>query len=182
MRLTSTTSAAVADGRVHRRDGRCACGTRARRGAQPASVRRPAARRSKPDGADAGASRRRLTALRAEGGRDLPGEQRARPRLAPGLRRALRRRDGRDQGAPQRRGDHRRSHRRRVRRRNETAGARRRSHARDPRHRHPGPVAPRRDAGGARLRPGGRLEPHRRAGSRASKRRARPKRPCGTRM
>ena len=67
---------------------------------------------------------------------------------------------GATQGAPQRGRDHRCSHRRRVRRRDEAAGARRRAHARDPGHRHPGPVAPRRDAGGARLRPGGRLEPH----------------------
>ena len=53
----------LADGRVHRRDGRGARLARARRGAQPAALRRPPAGRAEPDGADAGAPRRRDAAL-----------------------------------------------------------------------------------------------------------------------
>ena len=62
-------------------------------------------------------------ALGAQDGRDLPRQQRARPRLAPGLRRALRRRDGRDARAAERRRDHRGPHRRRLRCRDAAARA-----------------------------------------------------------
>ena len=63
-------AAAAADGRVHRGDGRGARVARARRGAQPAALRRAPARRAEPDGADARLPRRRDAALGAEDGRD----------------------------------------------------------------------------------------------------------------
>ena len=142
---------------------------RARRGLQPAAPGLPAAERAEPDGPDAGAPRRRRAAVVTEGADDRARQQRARARLAPGVRRALRRGHRRAARAHERRRDHRDPHRRRLGRRDAAARARGRPHARDPRLGHAGALAPRRDARGAGLRT------RRRRGARAAGRSTAPR-------
>ena len=165
--------ASSADARVHRSDGGRPRRARPRRAVQPTALRRPAAGRSEPDGAHARAPERRLVAVVAEGAHDLPRQQRARPRFAPGVRGALRRRHRRAEGDHQRRRHHGDPHRRRLRARDAAARARELEDARDPRHRHAGALAPGGDARRSQLRARSRLERERQVARRRRERRQR---------